>query len=98
MITAIAPAMMTAYIPMETEGKGDGDCHDVCRVLHGSARPLAVSYLFLSWTGFSSCNVPVGDFAVALGAKAIPVNHRVNKTSLPNCVCGLSGLPRSSSW
>ena len=73
MITAIAPAMITAYIPMEQKGKAMGIVMTFA-ALGTALGPTIGGVLtqFLSWHWIFLINVPVGIFAVALGAKVIP--------------------------
>jgi EmrB/QacA subfamily drug resistance transporter len=73
MITAIAPAMITAYIPMEMKGKAMG----IVMTLAALGTALGPTFggiltQYLSWHWIFFINVPVGIFAVMLGAKVIP--------------------------
>jgi EmrB/QacA subfamily drug resistance transporter len=73
MITAIAPAMVTAYIPMEKKGKAMGTIMTVA-ALGMAIGPTMGGVLtqYLSWHWIFFINVPVGIIAVLLGAKVIP--------------------------
>ena len=73
MITAIAPAMVTAYIPMEKKGKAMGTIMTVA-ALGMAIGPTIGGVLtqYLSWHWIFFINVPVGIVAVLLGAKVIP--------------------------
>jgi len=73
MITAIAPAMITAYIPMEQKGKAMGIVMTLA-ALGTALGPTIGGVLtqYLSWHWIFLINVPVGIFAVALGAKVLP--------------------------
>lgn len=73
MITAIGPAMVTAYIPMEGKGKAMGTVLTFAGL--GTAIGPALGGIltqFLSWSWIFFINVPVGIFALLLGAKVIP--------------------------
>jgi len=73
MITAIGPAMITAYIPMERKGKAMGVVMTVA-ALGTAIGPTIGGVLtqYLSWHWIFYINIPVGIFAVLLGAKIIP--------------------------
>lgn len=73
MITAIAPAMIAAYIPMEQKGKAMGIVMTFA-ALGTALGPTIGGVLtqYLSWHWIFFINVPVGIFAVILGAKVIP--------------------------
>jgi len=75
MITAIAPAMVTAYIPMEKKGKAMGIIMTVA-ALGMAIGPTIGGVLtqYLSWHWIFFINVPVGIIAVLLGAKVIPAS------------------------
>jgi EmrB/QacA subfamily drug resistance transporter len=75
MITAIAPAMVTAYIPMERRGKAMGIIMTVA-ALGMAIGPTIGGVLtqFLSWHWIFFINVPVGIVAVLLGTKVIPAS------------------------
>jgi EmrB/QacA subfamily drug resistance transporter len=73
MITAIAPAMITAYIPMEQKGKAMGIIMTAAGL--GTAIGPTIGGIltqFLSWHWIFFINVPVGICAVFLGKKVIP--------------------------
>ncbi|MFA5220805.1 MAG: DHA2 family efflux MFS transporter permease subunit [Methanoregula sp.] len=73
MITAIAPAMIAAYIPMKQKGKAMGIVMTFA-ALGTALGPTIGGVLtqYLSWHWIFFINVPVGIFAVILGAKVIP--------------------------
>jgi EmrB/QacA subfamily drug resistance transporter len=73
MISAIAPAMIAAYIPMDQRGKAMGIVMTMA-ALGTALGPTIGGVLtqYLSWHWIFIINVPVGIFAVALGAKVIP--------------------------
>ena len=73
MMTAIAPAMVTAHIPMEKKGKAMGIIITVA-ALGMAIGPTIGGVLtqYLSWHWIFFINVPVGIVAVLLGAKVIP--------------------------
>jgi EmrB/QacA subfamily drug resistance transporter len=73
MITAIAPAMVTAYIPMKQKGKAMGIIMTVA-ALGTAIGPTIGGVLtqYLSWHWIFLINVPVGICAILLGAKVIP--------------------------
>ena len=73
MITAIAPAMITAYIPMEMKGKAMGTVMTLA-ALGMAIGPAIGGFLtqYLSWHWIFFINVPVGIVAVILGARVIP--------------------------
>ena len=75
MITAIAPAMVTAYIPMKQKGKAMGIIMTVA-ALGTAIGPTIGGVLtqFLSWHWIFFINVPVGIVALLLGAKVIPAS------------------------
>jgi EmrB/QacA subfamily drug resistance transporter len=73
MITAIAPAMIAAYIPMEQRGKAMGVIMTTAAL--GTAIGPTIGGLltqFLSWHWIFFINVPVGICAILLGGKVIP--------------------------
>jgi EmrB/QacA subfamily drug resistance transporter len=76
MIAAIAPAMITAYIPMEMKGKAMGIIMTVA-ALGTAIGPVIGGFLtqYLSWHAIFFINVPVGIIAVLLGSRVIPVSH-----------------------
>ncbi len=73
MITAIGPAMVTAYIPMAQKGKAMGIVMTFA-ALGTAIGPTIGGVLtqYLSWHWIFYINVPVGIFAILLGAKVIP--------------------------
>jgi EmrB/QacA subfamily drug resistance transporter len=77
MIAAIAPAMITAYIPTDQKGKAMGTIM-VFAAMGTALGPTIGGILtqFLSWHWIFFINVPVGIFAVLLGAKVIPAPVR----------------------
>ena len=76
MITAIAPAMITAYIPMNQKGKAMGIIMTVS-ALGTAIGPTIGGVLtqFLSWNWIFFINVPVGICAILLGGKVIPMSR-----------------------
>jgi len=77
MITAIGPAMVTAYIPMEYKGKAMGTVFTM-QALGGAIGPTAGGILtqHLSWSWIFFINIPIGIGAILLGAKVIPEKER----------------------
>jgi EmrB/QacA subfamily drug resistance transporter len=75
MITAIAPAMITAYIPMKQKGKAMGIIMTVA-ALGTAIGPTIGGVLtqFLSWHWIFFINVPVGIIAILLGSRVIPAS------------------------
>jgi len=75
MITAIGPAMVTAFIPMDQKGKAMGIVMTLA-ALGTALGPSIGGFLiqYLSWNWIFFINVPIGIFAVILGAKVIPVS------------------------
>jgi EmrB/QacA subfamily drug resistance transporter len=75
MITAIAPAMVTAYIPMEQKGKAMGIIMTVA-ALGTAIGPTIGGVLtqYLSWHWIFLINVPVGICALLLGRRVIPAS------------------------
>ena len=73
MITAIAPAMVTAYVPMEKKGKAMGIIMTLA-ALATAIGPTVGGALtqYASWHWIFFVNVPIGIFAVLLGARVIP--------------------------
>jgi EmrB/QacA subfamily drug resistance transporter len=80
MITAIAPAMITAYIPMKQKGKAMGIIMTVA-ALGTAIGPTIGGVLtqFLSWHWIFFINVPVGIIAILLGTKVIPASTPHNQ-------------------
>lgn len=76
MITAIGPAMVTAFIPMDQKGKAMGIVMTLAALgtaLGPSIGGMLVQYLSWHWIFF--INVPIGIFAVILGARVIPASE-----------------------
>jgi EmrB/QacA subfamily drug resistance transporter len=73
MITAIAPAMITAYISMSQKGRAMGIVMTLA-ALGTALGPTIGGVLtqYFSWHAIFFINVPVGIVAVLLGAKVIP--------------------------
>ncbi|TAJ44963.1 MFS transporter [Methanofollis fontis] len=73
MITAIAPAMVTAFIPMEQKGKAMGIIMTVA-ALATAIGPTVGGLLtqYISWHWIFYINVPVGIVALILGLRVIP--------------------------
>ena len=73
MMTAIAPAMITAYIPMNQKGRAMGVVMTFA-ALGTALGPTIGGALtqFLSWHWIFFINVPVGIVAILLGLKVIP--------------------------
>lgn len=73
MMTAIAPAMVTAYIPMKKRGKAMGIIMTLA-ALATAIGPTVGGLLtqYTSWHWIFFINVPIGVFAVLIGAKVIP--------------------------
>jgi EmrB/QacA subfamily drug resistance transporter len=82
MITAIGPAMVTAYIPMAQKGKAMGIVLTFA-ALGTAIGPTIGGILtqFLSWNWIFFINVPVGIFAILLGAKVIPALKAQERTA-----------------
>ncbi len=83
MITAIAPAMVAAYISSEKKGKAMGIIMTVA-ALGMAIGPTVGGFLtqYLSWHWIFFINVPVGIAAVILGAGVIPSSSSKRKESL----------------
>jgi EmrB/QacA subfamily drug resistance transporter len=82
MITAIGPAMVTAYIPMEQKGKAMGIVLTFA-ALGTAIGPTIGGILtqYLSWSWIFFINVPVGIIAILLGAKVIPAMKPKERTA-----------------
>ncbi|PKL59525.1 MAG: MFS transporter [Methanomicrobiales archaeon HGW-Methanomicrobiales-4] len=82
MITAIAPAMITAYIPMERKGKAMGIIMTAA-ALGTAIGPTIGGVLtqFLSWHWIFFINIPVGICAILLGGRVIPGTNTHEKYS-----------------
>lgn len=73
MITAIAPAMVTAYIPMEKKGKAMGIIMTLAALATAIGPTIGGALTqYASWHWIFFINVPIGIFAVLLGARVIP--------------------------
>lgn len=73
MISAVAPAMAIAFIPLEKKGRAMGIIMTFSAL--GTAIGPTIGGLltqYLSWYFIFLINVPIGIFAVLLGAKIIP--------------------------
>ena len=81
MITAIGPAMVTSYLPMEQKGKAMGIVLTFA-ALGTAIGPTIGGILtqYLSWNWIFFINVPVGIFAILLGAKVIPAMKAHERT------------------
>ena len=73
MMSAIAPAMITSYIPLDQRGKALGIVMTMA-ALGTAIGPTIGGFLtqYFSWHAIFFINVPVGIVAVLLGAKVIP--------------------------
>ena len=90
MISAIAPAMVTAFIPMEQKGKAMGIIMTVAAL--GTAIGPTIGGLltqYVSWHWIFFINVPIGILSVIIGMKAIPGQSDRNTA--------LSGFDRSGA-
>lgn len=76
MITAIGPAMVTAFIPMEMKGRAMGTIFTFA-FLAMTIAPIIGGILtqYLSWSWIFYINIPVGIVAIILGAKVIPIKE-----------------------
>ncbi|HUU75819.1 MAG TPA: DHA2 family efflux MFS transporter permease subunit [Methanoregulaceae archaeon] len=82
MMTAIAPAMVTEYIPLQQRAKAMGLVITIAAL--GTAIGPTVGGLlteYVSWTWIFFINVPVGIFAVILGLRFVPEDSRVGSLS-----------------
>ena len=77
MIASIAPAMITAYIPMEQKGKAMAIVM-MLAALGTAIGPTIGGFLtqYLSWHAIFFINIPVGIIAVLLGTRVIPADIR----------------------
>ena len=73
MLAAIAPAMVTAFIPMEKKAKAVGFIMTIA-ALGTAIGPTIGGILtqFLSWHWIFFINIPIGIIAVILGTRVIP--------------------------
>jgi len=80
MMSAIAPAMITAYIPLEGRGKALGIVMTLA-ALGTAIGPTIGGFLtqYFSWHAIFFINVPIGIFAILLGGKVIPKDARTTK-------------------
>jgi len=99
MITAIAPAMVAVFIPDERKGGAMGTVMTLAAL--GTALGPSVGGVlteYLSWNWIFFINVPVGIFAVLLGARVIPGSatqagmKRFDKKGAALVFCGLASL------
>lgn len=76
MLMAIAPAMITTFIPPEQKGKAMGILMTIA-ALGTALGPVLGGFLtqYLSWEWIFYINVPVGVLALVLGVKAISVQN-----------------------
>jgi EmrB/QacA subfamily drug resistance transporter len=99
MLTAIAPAMVNAYIPMDKKGKAMGFIMTVA-ALGTAIGPTVGGVLteYLSWNWIFFINVPIGIIAVLVGQRYIPVlapsasNESFDKTGAVLIFSGLAFL------
>ncbi|HEX3000915.1 MAG TPA: DHA2 family efflux MFS transporter permease subunit, partial [Methanoregula sp.] len=80
MMSAIAPAMITAYIPLDQRGKALGIVMTMA-ALGTASGPTIGGFLtqYFSWHAIFFINVPVGIVAILLGAKVIPQDRGETK-------------------
>lgn len=73
MMTAIGPAMVTAYIPMKLKGKAMGTVFTM-QAFGAAIGPTIGGILtqYLSWNWIFFINIPIGIAAILLGKKVIP--------------------------
>ena len=78
MLMSVAAAMITAFIPADRTGKAMSVIM-LCSGLGAAMGPLIGGLLtqYLSWQWIFFINVPIGIFAVLLGARVIPTSKRV---------------------
>lgn len=76
MIVSVGPAMIAAYIPMEMKGKAMGTTFAFA-ALGMTTAPVVGGFLtqYLSWSWIFYINIPIGIFALLLGAKVIPATE-----------------------
>jgi len=87
MITSIAPAMITEYIPQVQKGKAMGIVMTMA-ALGTALGPTIGGVLtqYLSWHWIFFINIPVGFLAVILGSKVIPGDMH------PRCLTGFDRM------
>lgn len=75
MIVSVGPAMITAYVPMKLKGRAMGTSFAFA-ALGMTIAPVIGGLLtqYLSWNWIFYINIPIGIFAILLGAKVIPVS------------------------
>lgn len=80
MMSAIAPAMITAYIPLKGRGKALGIAMTLA-ALGTAIGPTIGGFLtqYFSWHAIFFINVPIGIFAILLGGKVIPKDTRTTE-------------------
>ncbi len=73
MLMAIAPAIISTFVPREQKGKAMGILMTIA-ALGTALGPVIGGFLtqYLSWAWIFYINVPIGIIAIVLGAKAIP--------------------------
>jgi EmrB/QacA subfamily drug resistance transporter len=99
MIVSVGPAMIAAYIPMEMKGKAMGTTFAFA-ALGMTTAPVIGGFLtqYLSWSWIFYVNIPVGIFALILGAKVIPATegkkpvHGFDRTGAVLIFAGLASL------
>lgn len=81
MLMAIAPAMITTFVPHQMKGKAMGLLMTIA-ALGTALGPIIGGFLtqYLSWAWIFYINVPVGIIAIVLGMKAIPVQEKSTVT------------------
>ncbi|MDR0980758.1 MAG: MFS transporter [Methanocalculaceae archaeon] len=81
MLMAIAPAMITTFVPPEQKGKAMGILMTIA-ALGTALGPVLGGFLtqYFSWEWIFYINVPVGVLAIVLGVKAIPVQNKGTTT------------------
>lgn len=99
MITAIAPAMVSVYVPGERRGAAMGTVMTLAAL--GTALGPSVGGVltqYLSWNWIFFINVPIGIIAVLLGARVIPPADKLAGTKRFDVwgailvFCGLAAL------
>lgn len=99
MIAAIAPAMVSAFIPMSMKGKAMGVIMTMAG-LGTAIGPTMGGFLtqYLSWHWIFFINVPIGIFALLLGTRVIPnkephgSTEKLDKTGAALIFIGLAFL------